>query len=227
MAEADAAAGSRHSSTDVSNPPDTSSPRATLRTFVEAMDAVYAKLADPGSEAADSVVPLERAARTLDMSGFATEIRRSAAIETALRAAAAEGPLAGYLAIGLKAVLLDGAHHPVDSSAMAFANAARAAFRLALWGRTTGGDVLVFFGFLVLRPPFACPIELFTRLLTQQNKVVGCSEPWVSGQFRDLFTLAAFKAVLQFPNFFHRDGEAFWNRRASHLLFHNAAHGAV
>ncbi|MEM9724527.1 MAG: GTP-binding protein, partial [Pseudomonadota bacterium] len=52
------------------------------------------------------------------------------AVETALRAAAAEGPLAGYPAQGLRAIVLDGAHHAQDSSALAFANAARAAFRL-------------------------------------------------------------------------------------------------
>jgi len=53
------------------------------------------------------------------------------AIKASLREALSEGGLAGYPVVGAKAMLLDGAHHPNDSSSLAFANAARQAFREA------------------------------------------------------------------------------------------------
>ena len=40
-----------------------------------------------------------------------------------------KGPLAGYPVVGLKAVLLDGSYHPVDSSEQAFKTAASLAFK--------------------------------------------------------------------------------------------------
>ncbi len=40
-----------------------------------------------------------------------------------------KGPLAGYPVVGLKATLLDGSYHPVDSSEMAFKMAATLAFK--------------------------------------------------------------------------------------------------
>ena len=39
------------------------------------------------------------------------------------------GPLAGFPMLGVKATLIDGAYHDVDSSVLAFEIAARAAFR--------------------------------------------------------------------------------------------------
>ena len=42
-----------------------------------------------------------------------------------------EGPLAGYPVVGVKATLLDGSYHPVDSSEMAFKMAATLAFKKA------------------------------------------------------------------------------------------------
>lgn len=50
-------------------------------------------------------------------------------VEKGLRAAMAVGPLDGHPLISLKAVLLDGAAHSVDSNAQAFERAAREAFR--------------------------------------------------------------------------------------------------
>ena len=40
-----------------------------------------------------------------------------------------KGPLAGYPVVGIKATLLDGSYHPVDSSEMAFKMAATLAFK--------------------------------------------------------------------------------------------------
>ena len=42
------------------------------------------------------------------------------AVEKGVRLAAEKGVLAGYPVVGLKATLLDGSYHPVDSSEMAF-----------------------------------------------------------------------------------------------------------
>ena len=54
------------------------------------------------------------------------------AVEKGLRDAVTNGVLAGYPVVGLKATLLDGSYHPVDSSEMAFKLAARLAYRTAL-----------------------------------------------------------------------------------------------
>ena len=53
-------------------------------------------------------------------------------VEKGLRSAMESGVVAGYPVIDVKATLLDGAHHEVDSSVMAFEVAARAAMREAL-----------------------------------------------------------------------------------------------
>jgi elongation factor G len=62
------------------------------------------------------------------------------AIETGLRGAMQRGGLAGYPMLGLKATLIDGAAHVKDSSSLAFAAAAREAFRI---GMEKAGPVLL------------------------------------------------------------------------------------
>ncbi len=54
------------------------------------------------------------------------------AVEKGLQEAISEGPLAGYPVVNLKAVLVDGSYHDVDSSEMAFKIAARLAYRAGL-----------------------------------------------------------------------------------------------
>jgi elongation factor G len=54
------------------------------------------------------------------------------AVEKGLRDCIAEGFLAGYPVVGLKAVLFFGSYHPVDSSEMAFKVAAHLAFKAAM-----------------------------------------------------------------------------------------------
>ena len=49
-----------------------------------------------------------------------------------------KGPLAGYPVVGIKATLLDGSYHPVDSSEMAFKMAATLAFKKGLYGSQSG-----------------------------------------------------------------------------------------
>ncbi len=54
------------------------------------------------------------------------------AIESGVREAMESGVLAGYPMVGVKAILLDGSYHEVDSSEMAFKIAASLAFREAV-----------------------------------------------------------------------------------------------
>ena len=54
------------------------------------------------------------------------------AVEKGLRESCAHGPLAGYPVVFLKATLVDGSYHPVDSSEMAFKTAANLAFKAGL-----------------------------------------------------------------------------------------------
>jgi translation elongation factor G len=51
------------------------------------------------------------------------------AVEKGISECCLKGPLAAYLVVGIKAVLLDGSYHPVDSSEMAFKMAATIAFK--------------------------------------------------------------------------------------------------
>ncbi len=54
------------------------------------------------------------------------------AVEKGLQDAVKNGVLAGYPVVGLKATLVDGSYHPVDSSEMAFKIAARLAYKAGL-----------------------------------------------------------------------------------------------
>ncbi len=54
------------------------------------------------------------------------------AVEKGVRQAAEHGVLAGYPMVGMKATLLDGSYHPVDSSEMAFIMAAKFAYKAAI-----------------------------------------------------------------------------------------------
>lgn len=54
------------------------------------------------------------------------------AVEKGIRDSAAKGVLAGYPVVGLKATLVDGSYHPVDSSEMSFKMAANLAYKAGL-----------------------------------------------------------------------------------------------
>lgn len=54
------------------------------------------------------------------------------AVEKGLRDSCQKGVLAGYPVVNLKATLLDGSYHPVDSSEMAFKTAASIAYKEGL-----------------------------------------------------------------------------------------------
>jgi len=54
------------------------------------------------------------------------------AVEKGLQDCVARGTIAGYPVVGLKAILVDGSYHPVDSSEMAFKTAASLAYKAGL-----------------------------------------------------------------------------------------------
>ncbi len=62
------------------------------------------------------------------------------AVEKGLQDAIKKGVIAGYPVVGLKATLLDGSYHPVDSSEMAFKTAASLAYKA---GMAQAGPVLL------------------------------------------------------------------------------------
>jgi elongation factor G len=54
------------------------------------------------------------------------------AVEKGLRESCQKGPLAGYPVVYLKATLVDGSYHPVDSSEIAFKTAAQLAYKAGM-----------------------------------------------------------------------------------------------
>ncbi|MBR5712846.1 MAG: elongation factor G [Lachnospiraceae bacterium] len=58
------------------------------------------------------------------------------AVEKGIQESVLAGPLAGYPVVGIKATLIDGSYHPVDSNEMAFKLAARKAFKAGIMDAT-------------------------------------------------------------------------------------------
>jgi elongation factor G len=58
------------------------------------------------------------------------------AVEKGLAESVQKGPLAGYPVVGIKATLVDGSYHPVDSSEMAFKMATILAFKQGIMEAT-------------------------------------------------------------------------------------------
>ncbi|RUY44162.1 hypothetical protein EN962_09255 [Mesorhizobium sp. M7A.F.Ca.CA.001.09.2.1] len=79
---------------------------------------------EPNADSADSVFESR-------IVGGALHGEYIAGVEKGLRSILSSGPFAGFPMIGVKAVLMDGAFHDTDSSALAFEIAGRACFREA------------------------------------------------------------------------------------------------
>jgi elongation factor G len=71
-----------------------------------------------------------------EISGGAIPKEFIPAVDKGIQSAAEQGPIAGFPTIDFKATLTDGGYHDVDSSALAFEIAARAAFREAMQSAT-------------------------------------------------------------------------------------------
>ncbi len=95
------------------------------------------------------------------------------AVEKGLRQAAQHGVLAGYPVVGLKATLLDGSYHPVDSSEMAFIMAAKLAYKAAL--PEAGPVLLEPVGSLKAHVPADNTGDIMGEVTKRRGRVLGMS----------------------------------------------------
>ncbi len=93
------------------------------------------------------------------------------AVEKGLQNAVEHGVLAGYPVVGLKATLVDGSYHPVDSSEMAFKMAARIAYKAGL--AQAGPMLLEPIGTLQAYVPDANTGDIMGDVTKRRGRVLG------------------------------------------------------
>ena len=95
------------------------------------------------------------------------------AVEKGVRQAAEHGVLAGYPMVGMKATLLDGSYHPVDSSEMAFIMAAKLAYKAAI--PEAGPVLLEPIGTLQAHVPADNTGDIMGEVTKRRGRVLGMS----------------------------------------------------
>ncbi len=95
------------------------------------------------------------------------------AVEKGVRQAAEKGVLAGYPMVGMKATLLDGSYHPVDSSEMAFIMAAKLAYKAAV--PQAGPVLLEPVGTLQAHVPADNTGDIMGEVTKRRGRVLGMS----------------------------------------------------
>ena len=95
------------------------------------------------------------------------------AVEKGVRQAAEHGVLAGYPMVGMKATLLDGSYHPVDSSEMAFIMAAKLAYKAAV--PEAGPVLLEPIGALQAHVPADNTGDIMGEVTKRRGRVLGMS----------------------------------------------------
>lgn len=93
------------------------------------------------------------------------------AVEKGVRLAAERGVLAGYPVVGMKATLLDGSYHPVDSSEMAFVMAAKLAYKAAV--PEAGPVLLEPIGTLAAHVPADNTGDIMGEVTKRRGRVLG------------------------------------------------------
>ena len=93
------------------------------------------------------------------------------AVEKGLREACAHGVLAGYPVVFLKATLVDGSYHPVDSSEIAFKTAAQLAYKAAL--PEASPVLLEPIGELKVTIPDSCMGDILGDLNKRRGRIMG------------------------------------------------------
>lgn len=93
------------------------------------------------------------------------------AVEKGLQESIQRGVLAGYPMVGLKATLVDGSYHPVDSSEMAFKTAAALAYKVGL--PQAGPVILEPIGILRVQVPDANTGDIIGELNKRRGRVLG------------------------------------------------------
>lgn len=95
------------------------------------------------------------------------------AVEKGLQESVAKGVLAGFPVVGVKAVLVDGSYHPVDSSEMAFKTAASIAYREGM--RQASPTLLEPIGVLRVTVPDSQTGDIMGDLNKRRGRVMGMS----------------------------------------------------
>lgn len=96
------------------------------------------------------------------------------AIEKGLQESCAKGVLAGYPVVNLKATLLDGSYHPVDSSEMAFKTAASIAYKEGL--KQAGPVILEPIGYLKSYVPENIMGDVIGDINKRRGRIMGMGE---------------------------------------------------
>ncbi|MEG1932765.1 MAG: elongation factor G, partial [Pygmaiobacter sp.] len=95
------------------------------------------------------------------------------AVEKGLQEAVKYGVLAGYPMVGLKATLVDGSYHPVDSNEQSFKMAAKIAYKAAL--PTASPVLLEPIGALKAYVPDSCTGDVMGEANKRRGRVLGMS----------------------------------------------------
>lgn len=96
------------------------------------------------------------------------------AVEKGLRDACQHGVLAGYPVVNLKATLVDGSYHPVDSSEMAFKTAAQIAYKEGL--KQANPVILEPIGYLKTYIPESIMGDIIGDINKRRGKIMGMGE---------------------------------------------------
>ncbi len=96
------------------------------------------------------------------------------AVEKGLRESAEYGVLAGYPVVNLKATLLDGSYHPVDSSEMAFKTAASLAYKEGM--KQAGPVILEPIGYLKSYVPESIMGDVIGDINKRRGRIMGMGE---------------------------------------------------
>ena len=105
------------------------------------------------------------------------------AVEKGVRQAAEHGVLAGYPMVGMKATLLDGSYHPVDSSEMAFIMAAKLAYKAAI--PEASPVLLEPIGTLQVHVPAENTGDIMGEVTKRRGRVLGMNPDEEGGQVVD------------------------------------------
>ncbi|MGN0150251.1 MAG: elongation factor G, partial [Clostridia bacterium] len=101
------------------------------------------------------------------------------AVEKGLRDSCAKGVLAGYPVVNLKATLLDGSYHPVDSSEMAFKTAASIAYKEGL--KQADPVLLEPIGYLKAYVPESIMGDIIGDINKRRGRIMGMGESGKDG----------------------------------------------
>ncbi len=101
------------------------------------------------------------------------------AVEKGLRDSCEKGILAGYPVVNLKATLLDGSYHPVDSSEMAFKTAASIAFKEGM--KKANPVLLEPIGYLKVYIPENIMGDIIGDINKRRGRIMGMGESGKDG----------------------------------------------